>query len=678
MSGNIIGQTLLNQFRVDAFVASGGMGAVYRVWDLKRNVPLAMKVLHADLAEDPSILKRFQREARALKKLTHPNIVQFYGLNQTSDFFFLLERYIDGATLKDILRNKRGPLPLEEALIYFTSICAALGFAHHSGVVHCDIKPANVMVDRGGNIYLTDFGIARHAESTVTSFAGAGTPAYMAPEQIREEVVSPATDVYALGVMLFEMLTGQRPFRGSERGTEQGGHTANERIRYAHLHLQPPDPRELNPSIPIDLTAVISKAMAKSPSERYQDATEFLDAVQTAAGIKSETLTNRVDISKDFQSQSPSIPQDLSAGGKVLTRQTPSRLNSRVAAIIGIFILLGVIGLFAVNQAGGSRSIPTEVIEENAVGIPTKVQTTSTRTLPTNTVVPTIHPNLSSNWIAYTYGTSQDSTDTDPRYLGMINIQTGQKKQLTYDDGGINFPSFSPDGDLIVYTGCKNLDCKLFILNIDTGKVNKITGINNMKAMWPAWCPDPSKNLIAFEGRVGNNWRIYVVDLTTNTVTAITNGPDDSRPSWSSDCTKIIFLRYFDNQNDVYVYDLNKGNEITIVSSLDDEFNAVFAPDDGHIIFTRLRDDTNRDGFLNHDDSSELVLIDSNGSNEKILSKDQYSLSSPSFSPENNSIVFTAFNGSPENQSIVVYSFSDGRFRSITSNGSYYHTDWSP
>ena len=212
MPQNLIGTILLNQFRVDAFIAAGGMGAVYRVQDLRRNVPLAMKILHADLAEDPSIFKRFRREANALKKLAHPNIVTCYGLEQTPDFAFLLEAYIDGPTLKDIMRYRGGmPFPIPEALAYLKALGAALGYAHANGVVHCDIKPGNVILDRGGAIYLTDFGIARHAESTTTTLATAGTPAYMAPEQIRGEAVTPATDVYALGVLLFELLTGQRP-----------------------------------------------------------------------------------------------------------------------------------------------------------------------------------------------------------------------------------------------------------------------------------------------------------------------------------------------------------------------------------------------------------------------------------------------------------------------------------
>src|SRR3990170_8305007 len=175
MTGTIIGQILLGQYQVDSFVASGGMGAVYRVWDLKRNVPLAMKVLHADLAEDPAVFKRFQREARALQKLAHPNIVPFYGLYQTRGMAFLLERFIDGPSLKDTLRLRKGkPLPLGEALIYLKALSSALGYAHAHNVVHCDVKPGNVMVYQGGSIYLTDFGVARHAESTTTTLGFSG------------------------------------------------------------------------------------------------------------------------------------------------------------------------------------------------------------------------------------------------------------------------------------------------------------------------------------------------------------------------------------------------------------------------------------------------------------------------------------------------------------------------
>lgn len=306
----LIGQVLLSRFRVDAFVASGTMGAIYRVWDQERNVSLALKVLHSELAEDPHVFNHFKREANALKKLTHPNIVRFYGLYQTQDLAFLLEQYIDGPTLKDILRQKAGkPLSIQEALVYLKAVSSGLGYAHANGVVHCDVKPGNVLIDQGGNIYLADFGIAGYAESMATMMAGAGTAAYMAPEQIRGETVTPATDIYALGVMLFEMLTGQRPFRGGEMGSERGGDTANERIRFAHLHLQVPNPRLLNPNIAPEVVEVILHALSKKPEERFSNANEFLNALGVAAGIDIENIPAGFEVHVSQASYEVSAPE---------------------------------------------------------------------------------------------------------------------------------------------------------------------------------------------------------------------------------------------------------------------------------------------------------------------------------------------------------------------------------
>ena len=270
MSSSIVGQIIANQFRVDTFISAGGMGSVFRVWDLKRNVPLAMKVLHPDLAEDQIIFERFKREARALRKLEHPNIVPFYGLYETSSLIFLLQRFIDGPTLKEVLAQRSGStFSDEDVLCVMKALCSAVGYAHNNNVIHCDIKSANVMVDRGGHVYLSDFGIARQAENEDTAMHSAGTPAYMAPEQILSKTVSKQTDIYAIGVLLFELLTGVRPFRGSENPREQTGNTANERIRYAHLNLPAPDPRQFNPAISPSVSAVVLKALEKDPNARF-------------------------------------------------------------------------------------------------------------------------------------------------------------------------------------------------------------------------------------------------------------------------------------------------------------------------------------------------------------------------------------------------------------------------
>ena len=183
-----INQVILKKYRVVDFIAAGGMGAVYKVYDLSKNVNLAMKVMNFDFDDDPSATMLFKRDAKALRTLSHPNIVPYYGFEQTNELMFLFMSYIDGDSLKGILkRPENQPFPINDTLVVIKALCAALGYAHFHDVVHCDIKPGNILVDQGGNVFLTDFGIARHADSNVTNIAGAGTSMYMAPEQLREK-----------------------------------------------------------------------------------------------------------------------------------------------------------------------------------------------------------------------------------------------------------------------------------------------------------------------------------------------------------------------------------------------------------------------------------------------------------------------------------------------------------
>ena len=428
---NLIGQTLLKQFRVDSFVASGGMGAVYRVWDLKRNVPLAMKVLHSELAEDPSIFKRFKREANALKKLTHPHIVPFYGLYRTMDFAFLLELFIDGPSLKEIIRQKqKEPFPIEEALVYIKALCAALGYAHTHGVVHCDVKPGNVMIDRGGNIFLTDFGVARHSDSTTTTLGGAGTPAYMPPEQIIGDSVTPATDVYSLGVMLFEMLTGQRPFLGQEAGTDKGGSTLQERIRYAHLHSPPPDPRAINPSIPEPLSKVILKSLSKDNSERFRTTAEFFAAVCEAIGLSPEAIRIRAvifDYSKESTLEQPSSQiqtprqQPVAVVMQKVRSLPPWQIFSLAAFVLFVFLLIGVRPSLATILTP-----PTNTSTPTATRTPTATNTP--RPLPTRTRTPLPISIPVFDWTKYVV----DSGENRPGAFLSMEISSNGKYYLAY------------------------------------------------------------------------------------------------------------------------------------------------------------------------------------------------------------------------------------------------------
>jgi eukaryotic-like serine/threonine-protein kinase len=266
-----IGTVIDNTYRVDKRIASGGMGTVYLVWDLKRSVHLAMKVLNDDPLENPDLLAMFQREADHLKDLAHPNIVPFYGFFQSGELSYLLTHFIDGQNLAEYMRTRPDhSLSLGNALICLKALCAALGYAHGFDVVHCDIKPGNVMIDGVGKIFLTDFGIARHADSTKTLIRSIGTPGYNAPEQIYEKKLTPAADIYALGIVLYEMITGSRPSR--------------------------PDAVAPHPALNSHLARVIRQALAYKPEDRYKSAQEFLMYACRAAGLEPSGLPDCLDL----------------------------------------------------------------------------------------------------------------------------------------------------------------------------------------------------------------------------------------------------------------------------------------------------------------------------------------------------------------------------------------------
>jgi serine/threonine-protein kinase len=382
---NLIGQTLLNQFRVDTFVASGGMGAVYQVTDLRRNATLAMKILHADLADDPTVFKRFQREAQALRQLKHPNIVPFYGLYQDRGATFLLEAFISGSSLQEILRENH-KLPVNEALAYMKGLCAALGYAHSLNIVHCDVKPGNVMVDHKGGIYLTDFGIARFVGATTTTTMGvAGTPAYMAPEQIVGRGIGPATDIYALGVMLYEMLTGQKPFRGTEPETEAGGATPSERIRYGHLRVPPPDPRQVNPAINPKMSQVMLKALAKNPAERFRSTQDFFAALCWAVQTRLEDVSGEATILGQV-SVPPSPPHPPSSS---TPRPDPRSRRRNIALVFVAGALVLFVLLWMASQSDVVNLISeTPTISEMPIITPVSTTTESWTFTPELTLTP--------------------------------------------------------------------------------------------------------------------------------------------------------------------------------------------------------------------------------------------------------------------------------------------------
>ena len=304
----LVGKLLSERYLVDSFLGRGGMAEVYKVWDQYRSAYLALKLLNSDLSEDIVFLRRFKREGKTLAALQHPNIVRFYGLEETDDRVFLLMDFVDGITLRKEIK-KNGIFSARQVFNVMKPVCSALNYAHHEGQVHCDIKPANIMINQHGQVFITDFGISRQMESaTTTTMVGAGTPAYMAPEQIAGAVPTAQTDVYALGIVLFEMLTGgERPFIG-EQATITG--STSEKVLWEQRNLRPPSVCEFNSGLSNQINDVVMKCLEKKPENRYSTTMDLLTDLCQVLG-EQESPVKPQPIVKEIVPEQPKVMAEV-------------------------------------------------------------------------------------------------------------------------------------------------------------------------------------------------------------------------------------------------------------------------------------------------------------------------------------------------------------------------------
>lgn len=290
---NLTGSLLTERFRLEALENQNDLGDVYRGTDEKRQAAVSVTLLRSRVEFDPAVLG-FQQGNLTLQTLVHPNIVPFYGLYQDQNLSFLVERYTQGASLRDLLLERRGrPFSVRESMVFIKALSQGLGYVHRFGLVHCHVKPANVFVDENGEVVLGGFGFARVTESTMSGSGIAGLPAYLAPEQIRRETVTPATDVYGMGLTLYEMLTGRHPFLGTMQDSMPAN--AGEQVIQAHLFEQIPNPQTFNSALPDDYAQVLLTALAREPRERYQNTQEMLEVACAVNGYSPDQVPNRYE-----------------------------------------------------------------------------------------------------------------------------------------------------------------------------------------------------------------------------------------------------------------------------------------------------------------------------------------------------------------------------------------------
>lgn len=285
-----------NRYQIHSTIAEGGMAVIYLAQDLLLERKVALKILRRDFSDDQQFQNRFRAEARASARLSHPNIVTTYDFGYDAERLYIVFELVDGTDLKSIMTERKS-LRLSETINYLLQAGQGLGYAHQSGIVHCDVKPQNMLVSSSGILKITDFGIARALDSISRDERYDvvwGSPYYLSPEQARGLPPSPATDIYSLGVIAYEMVAGKTPF------------DAEDSIELARKHREeiPLPPRQLNGDIPEELNFLILRTLSKNPQDRFQDGNAFVEALKAIDLPEDSTklpVNHSDEIKEEFQ-----------------------------------------------------------------------------------------------------------------------------------------------------------------------------------------------------------------------------------------------------------------------------------------------------------------------------------------------------------------------------------------
>ncbi len=667
---DLTGRTINERYEFDVCLGKGTFAQVYRVRDTRRQVELAAKVLRDDITEEAT-LERFRRESEVLARLQHPNIVRYYDLIESDSLVFILMDYVPGETLQSRLYTTGRPLDAREALNYLKPLTAALHFAHGEGVIHRDLKPGNILIHENGNLLVTDFGIARVLDEATFAVSGKvlGTPLYMAPEQIMDNQISSATDVYALGVILYQMMTGTVPFSGKSPGAE--GITESERITYEHVHVAPTPPHLLG-GVSEAVGEVVLSCLKKRPMSRIGSVREVYDALAEAIGAEPSDLTPLPhlplglpedvylpEVSQFVQHAVPEEPAQTSESQRIVavdeqpTEDTNPFRSRTIEAPIGSPTIAGNTPPQHPQSAPEHAVPPRPPARWYRPFAPPAVVETRRRVLTMPILVLFIAIPIAVALMAlffYTFsgGENDDEATGVPTPITPTAFPTAGTTEATIEQVMASGTPADPmttlaPGDLVLYSSHRTGSLNIFVTHVDGTSLRwQLTTNDELNQTGPTWSPDGTR--IAFYAyRGGGNADIYVMNADGSDSINITDSPstNDRYAAWSPDGNRVVFHSNRPDESDgsrdfdLYIYDFRDGSLSQLTANDVDDLGPDWSPDGSQIAFHSYTAGTH-----------QIYTIQPDGAGRRQITPDDLvSAAFPTWSPDGLQLAFHVNNG---------------------------------